>query len=71
MTILKKLVTVAALVVLVICIYSFLLGNGVFAGKFENESIAWYILAKGIFCSLSLYLSSRFIEAIESFKSQK
>jgi hypothetical protein len=71
MAVLKKLVTIAALVVLIICIYSFLLGNGVFAGKFENESIAWYILAKGIFCSLSLYLSARIIEALESFKNQK
>jgi hypothetical protein len=71
MATLKKLVIVAALVVFIICIYSFLLGNGVFAGKFENESIAWYILAKGIFCSFSLYLSARIIEALESFKNQK
>jgi hypothetical protein len=71
MTILKKIVIIAAIVVLVLCIYSFLLGNGVFAGKFENESIAWYILAKGIFCSLSLFLSSKIIEAIESLKNQK
>jgi hypothetical protein len=71
MTLFKKSVTIAAIVVLVICIYSFLLGNGVFAGKFENESIAWYILAKGIFCSISLYLSARIIEAIEALKNQK
>ncbi len=71
MFILKKLVIAAAIVVFVICIYSFLLGNGVFAGKFENESIAWYILAKGIFCSLTLYLSFKIIEALESLKSHK
>ena len=68
---LKKLVTLAALAVLIICIYSFLLGNGVFAGKFDNESIAWYILAKGIFCSLALYLLGRIIEALQSIKNSK
>ncbi len=69
MAMLKRLVLIAASVVFLICIYSFLLGNGVFKGKFENESIAWYILAKGIFCALSLYLSARIIEALESFKN--
>ncbi len=71
MAILKRSVIIAAVAVLVICIYSFLLGNNVFAGKFENESIAWYILAKGIFCSLSLYLSARIIEVLDSLVRQK
>ena len=51
----------AALIVFVICVYAFLLGNKVFDGKFENEAIAWYILAKGIFCSVAL---SRILDGI-------
>jgi hypothetical protein len=62
--IIKNLVIVASVIVFIICVYSFLLGNGVFKGKFENESIAWYILAKGIFCSLMLYLAVRVLEAL-------
>jgi hypothetical protein len=54
----------AAFVVLVLCIYAFLLGNKVFQGKFENEAIAWYILAKGIFCSVSLVATSRMLDVL-------
>jgi len=54
----------AAFVVLVVCIYAFLLGNKVFEGKFENEAIAWYIFAKGIFCSVSLVASSRILDVL-------
>lgn len=64
MKLIKLLVTIAAATVLVICIYSFLLGNGVFKGEFANDSIAWYFLAKGIFCSLALYLLVSILEAI-------
>jgi|GEM_PF-673794 hypothetical protein len=53
---LKTLTSTAAVVVLAICVYTFLLGNGVFHGKFSNDGMAWYFLAKGIFCSLTLYL---------------
>ncbi len=59
----KMFVSVAAIVVLVICIYSFLLGNKVFEGSFENDAVAWYFLAKGIFCSLALYLLVGILEA--------
>ena len=53
----KYFVTVVAIIVFSLCIYSFLLGNGVFEeGEFENDAISWYILAKGFFCSLALYL---------------
>ena len=53
---LKYIVFVSAALVFLICLYSFLLGNEVFKGKFANESIGWYFLAKGIFCSLALCL---------------
>lgn len=53
---LKKIIPPAALAVFLICLYSFLLGNKVFEGRFENEYISWYFLAKGIFCSLALYV---------------
>ena len=70
MIIIKNLVIVASVIVFIICVYSFLLGNGVFKGKFENESIAWYILAKGIFCSLMLYLAVRVLEALGAGKNK-
>lgn len=54
----------AAIVVLGICIYAFLLGSKVFEGKFEPEAIPWYILAKGIFCSVSLVASSRILDVL-------
>ena len=62
MTPLRRLVPFAAMIILLICVYAFLLGNGVFKGKFENEPIPWYFLAKGIFCSLALYLWVRVLE---------
>ena len=62
---LKTLINTAALVVFIICVYAFLLSNKVFEGKFENDPIGWYFLAKGIFCGLSLYMSLTILEAIK------
>jgi hypothetical protein len=62
----KVLVSVAAIVVLLICVYTFLLGNEVFKGNFTNDGIAWYFLAKGIFCSLALYLLVRILEVLQT-----
>jgi hypothetical protein len=61
---LKILVCIAAAVVLGICIYSFLGGNEVFDGRFKNDYVAWYFLAKGIFSSLALYLLVCILEAL-------
>ncbi len=52
----KRIIGIASLLVFFICMYIFLLGNDVFKVMFANEAIAWYFLAKGIFCSLALYL---------------
>lgn len=60
----KSVAVPAALIVLVICVYAFLLGNEVFDGHFKNEAIAWYILAKGIFCSVALLALSRILDGI-------
>ena len=60
----RPLASTAAPVVLLICVYAFLLGNKVFDGKFEIEAIAWYILAKGIFCSVALIALSRILDGI-------
>jgi hypothetical protein len=65
---LKSIIHVSAVVVFLICLYTFLLGNKVFDGKFDNDGIAWYFLAKGIFCSLSLFLSAEILEAIKKLK---
>ena len=61
---LKCLVYVAAATVFGICVYTFLGGNDVFSGKFKNDYIAWYFLAKGIFSSLALYLLMRILEVL-------
>ena len=65
---LKVTVWIAASVVFAICVYTFLLGNEVFEGKFKNDGLAWYFLAKGIFCSLSLYLSVRMLEVLSKLR---
>jgi hypothetical protein len=58
----RPLASAAAAIVLLMCIYSFLLGNKVFDGKFENEPITWYILAKGIFCAVALVALARIVD---------
>jgi hypothetical protein len=58
----RPLSTIAAVVVLILCVYSFLLANKVFDGKFENDAFAWYILAKGIFCSVALVALTRIVD---------
>ncbi|MFC1549108.1 hypothetical protein ACFL5E_04025 [Candidatus Omnitrophota bacterium] len=65
MNLFKTLITAAAVIVFLICTYSFLLGNEVFGGKFTNDAIAWYMLAKGIFCSLALYLLVCLLETMQ------
>ena len=61
---LKRFISIAAILVFGICVYSFLLGNEVFEGRFKNEAFGWYFLAKGIFCGLSLYLSAEIVEIL-------
>ncbi|MGB2600783.1 MAG: hypothetical protein WBD00_07965 [Candidatus Omnitrophota bacterium] len=65
MKIFKIFITIAAIIVFLICVYSFLLGNGIFEGKFNNDAIAWYMLAKGIFCSLAMYLLVCMLESLD------
>ena len=67
---LKKIVSMAAIVVFFICLYTFMLTNGAFSGKFDNDPIGWYFLAKGIFCSLTLYLLVRVLEVLLGAKKQ-
>lgn len=69
MRILKIFVSLAAIVVLGICIYTFFATN--FKNcKFESNEFGWYFLAKGIFCSLSLYLSVRVLEVLTIIKDK-
>ena len=63
---LKKVVIAASIAVFAICAYAFLLGNDVFEGDFANDAIAWYFLAKGIFCSLALYFLYLILDAVRS-----
>lgn len=65
---LKKVVIGVSVLVFLICVYAFMLGNEVFAGKFQNEDFAWYFLAKGFFCSFALYLLVRILETVSERK---
>jgi hypothetical protein len=60
----KSVAVPAAVIVLILCVYAFFLGNEVFDGKFKNEAIAWYILAKGLFCSVALVALSRILDGV-------
>ena len=63
---LKISVSVAAVIVFSICVYIFLLGNEFFKGKFANDGFSWYFLAKGLFCSIALYLLVLILEQLHS-----
>ncbi len=65
---LKKTVIAVACVVLVICVYTFLGGSKIFEGKFENDYLSWYFLAKGLFCSMTLYLLVLILEHMSAKK---
>jgi hypothetical protein len=62
----KSGVYLAAVIVFGICLFAFLLGSQVFDGEFKNDPIAWYFLAKGIFCSLSLCLAYAMLDALKT-----
>ena len=68
---LKKIVSLAAIVVFFICLYSFMLTNGAFSGRFDNDPIGWYMLAKGIFCSLTLYLLVLILEFLVRMRKSR
>ena len=68
---LKKIVSLAAIVVFCICLYSFMLTNGAFSGRFDNDPIGWYMLAKGIFCSLTLYLLVLLLEFLVRMRESR
>jgi hypothetical protein len=65
---LRLLIYPAALIVLGICVYTFLQGTRLLHGEYQDEMLAWYFLAKGIFCSLSLCLSCEVLIAIRGLK---
>lgn len=67
---LKRITSAAAIMVMAICFYTFLLGNNVFAGKFSNDGMAWYFLAKGIYCSLTMYLLALVLEMLHDRKGK-
>lgn len=62
----KPFVYSAALLILALCTYAFLLAAEVFEGKFRSEPLGWYFLAKGVFCSISLVLTRELLQAIRS-----
>jgi hypothetical protein len=66
---LRLIVYPAALAVLAICVFTFLDGNKLLEGVYKNDDLAWYFLAKGIFCSLSLCLSCEALLAIRSLRA--
>lgn len=67
----KIAVLIVAVIVFLICVYTFLLGNEFFKGGFTNDGISWYFLAKGLFCSVALYLLVLILEQLHSKKEYK
>lgn len=65
---LKQIVILVAVIIFLICLYTFLGGNKVFRGQFENDYISWYFLAKGLFCSFALYLLVLILENVTAKK---
>lgn len=65
---LKITVSIAAVMVFLICVYTFLLGNESFKGRFTNDGLSWYFLAKGLFCSIALYILVLILEQLRSKK---
>lgn len=65
---LRAAVYLIAAIVFLICLYAFLQGNGVFKGEFTGDSIAWYFLAKGFFCSTLLVLTVQIVGALKRKK---
>jgi hypothetical protein len=60
----------AAAVVWGICLYAFLRGSYRHGGGWEDNALAWYFLAKGIFCSVSLVLAGRMVELLARLTDQ-
>ena len=69
MMLLRPIVYFAAAAVLAICVYIFLKGS-LREGRWHEDLLAWYFLAKGIFCSLSLVLSLRLLEVLSQMAKQ-
>jgi len=69
MSLLRPIVWLAAAAVLAICVYIFIKGS-VRDGRWHEDLLAWYFLAKGIFCSLSLILSLRLLEVLSRMAKQ-
>ncbi len=67
----RKVANTAALLGFGICVYTFLLGNGFFRGSFDNDGLAWYFLAKGIFLFTIIYLLGFLVEWANEQKERK
>jgi hypothetical protein len=64
----KPAVYTAAAVVFGMCAYAFCLGTDVYNGTFKNDPLAWYFLAKGVFCATSLVLTHAVLEALRGLR---
>ena len=69
MTAARVVVWLAAVAVLAICVYIFVKGS-LRDGRWHEDLLAWYFLAKGIFCSISLVLSLRVVEILSRMAAQ-
>ncbi len=67
---LKIMVNAAAVVVFGLCFYASELGSKLLEGRFKLEPFTLYFLAKGIFCSVSMHLSVRILEALSTKRQE-
>lgn len=64
----KPVVYTTAAVVFGMCAYAFCLGTGLYEGRFKNDPLGWYFLAKGIFCAASLVLTYSVLDALRGLR---
>ncbi len=64
------MVNVAAIVVFGLCVYASRLWSGESTGSPKIDPLGVYFLAKRIFCSVSLHLSVRILEALSTKRQQ-
>jgi hypothetical protein len=64
----KPAVYTAAAVVFALCAYAFCSGTGLTEGRFKQDPLAIYFLAKGIFCATSLVVTHAVLEAVRGLR---
>ena len=66
----KPAVYTVAAVVFSMCAYAYCRGTGLLEGRYKEDPLALYFLAKGIFCAMSLVLTHAVLEAVRGLRDE-